>query len=161
VVGKAIGLMPPLLSRLFYTAKLNQFDALFVQREAMMFGPGVFEWLYSTIGRLPMVLDLDDATYVRYISPTYGRLGSLLKFMGKTDNLIKRSSLVVCGNRFIAEYVEGKGTPAVVVPTVVDLEEFRPRKITPEGGTLTVGWIGTHSTFPFLESIRSVLTDLA
>ena len=39
-------------------------DVLFVQREAMMFGPPVMEWLVINLHHCPMVLDLDDATYV-------------------------------------------------------------------------------------------------
>lgn len=132
-----------------------------VQREAMFIGPAVFEWIYAKLGRLPMLLDLDDATYISYRSPTFGRVGSLLKFFGKTDNLIRRASSVSCGNRFIAEYVESKGTRAVIIPTVVDLDEFKPRETNVEAGLPVLGWIGTHSTFPFLESIFPVLEKLA
>jgi glycosyltransferase involved in cell wall biosynthesis len=161
VVGKAGGMALPFLRRLGEVLTARKYDAVIVQREAMLFGPGVVEWLITKIGKRPIVLDLDDATYVPYISPTYGRIGSFLKFFGKTDNLIKRSSVVVCGNRSIARYVESKGTEAVVVPTVVNLKEFTPRSASDSGSTLTLGWIGTHSTFPFLESIFPVLERLA
>ena len=134
-------------------------DLLFVQREAVPVGPAVFEFLYSKLRGIPVVLDLDDATYVRYVSPTYGRLGSALKFFGKTDKLIDRSEVVICGNRFIAEYVEGRGTRAVVIPTVVDTEVFKPTDRNNE--VPVIGWIGTHSTFPFLEKLFPVLRELA
>ena len=74
----------------------GSYDLLFVQREAMPFGPAVFEWIFRKIGRLPIVLDLDDATYVSYVSPRFGKLGSTLKFFGKTDGLIRAASVVVC-----------------------------------------------------------------
>src|SRR5688572_26926520 len=76
IARKAFGLVTPIMRRLLGTFQANQYDLLIVQREAMMFGPGLFEWLYSAFGRLPIVLDLDDATYVRYVSPSFGRLGS-------------------------------------------------------------------------------------
>ena len=148
-----------ILGRMRHTLDARNYDLLFVQREAMPIGPGFFEWVYSRLGRLPMVLDLDDATYVRYVSPTYGRLGSALKFFGKTDKLIDRSEVVICGNRFIAEYVEGRGTGAVVIPTVVDTEVFRP--VERKNEIPVIGWIGTHSTFPFLEKLFPVLRELA
>jgi glycosyltransferase involved in cell wall biosynthesis len=47
-----------------------------------------------------------------------------------------------------------------VIPTVVDTEVFKPPDVTPKGVTLTMGWIGTHSTFPFLASIFPVLEKL-
>lgn len=146
--------------RFFDSITARNFDAVLVQREAMLFGPPIFEWLSKTIGRCPLILDLDDATYIRYISPTYGRLGSALKFFGKTDKLIDWSAAVICGNRFIAEYVEQRNKKAVVVPTVVDTDKFFPwekREVT----IPVIGWIGTHSTFPFLETLFPVFSTLA
>lgn len=142
----------------------HQADALLVQREAMMLGPPVIEWLATKASRCPMVLDLDDATYVSYSSPTYGRLGSWLKWFGKTDRLIGWAKTVTCGNRMIAEYVEGKGGQAVVIPTVVDTKRFCPPPRAARRravGPPVLGWVGTHSTYPYLESILPVLEELA
>lgn len=159
LLKKVFGLISPVIGRLTDTVRIGRYDLILVQREAMNFGPGLFEWLYMKIGRVPMVLDLDDATYVSYTSPTYGKLGSFFKFFGKTDKLIERAAVVICGNRFIAEYVESKGTRAVVIPTVVDTEIFCP--IEKNNDIPVIGWIGTHSTFPFLEKLFPVFQRLA
>jgi glycosyltransferase involved in cell wall biosynthesis len=135
-------------------------DVIFVQREAMLLGPPAIEWLTHRVLRRPMVLDLDDATYVPYTSPTYGRFTKALKFFGKTDYLIRWSRTVVCGNQTIAEYVSSKGGHTEIIPTVVDLEKFRPRE-SREGSVPVLGWVGSHSTFPFLESILPALSELA
>lgn len=156
---KALGMVGPILGRIGELVQARRYDLLFVQREAMMFGPAMFEWVYQKIGNVPMVLDLDDATYVRYISPSHGRSGSLFKFFGKTDNLIRRASAVICGNRFIADHVEEIGTKAVVIPTVVDTDKFRPIEKTND--IPVIGWIGTHSTFPSLEWLVPVFERLA
>jgi glycosyltransferase involved in cell wall biosynthesis len=156
---KAAGIWQPVLHRVKESFSIHNFDLLFVQREAALFGPAFFENLFRAAGKIPMVLDLDDATYVRYVSPTYGRVGSFFKFFGKTDNLIRRARVVTCGNRFIAEYVRKKGTEAVVIPTVVDTEKFLPTEKNNE--VPIIGWIGTHSTFPLLQSIFPVLQKLA
>lgn len=149
----------PVFRRVTEIPKMRRYDVLLVQREAMIFGPAFFEWIFQKFGNLPMVLDLDDATYVSYTSPTYGRLGSFFKFFGKTDKLIKRADVVICGNRFIAEYVEKKGIETVIIPTVVDTDKFVPVERNSE--IPVIGWIGTHSTFPFLQSIFPVLQKLA
>lgn len=138
---------------------VHNYDLLFVQREAMPFGPAVFEWITRNVVRIPMVLDLDDATYVRYTSPSFGRGGSMLKFFGKTDRLIRSAETVICGNRNIAAYVGSLGTKAVVIPTMVDTNEFRP--VQTGNAVPVIGWIGTHSTLPALESIFPVLQQLA
>lgn len=159
LLQKAFGLWKPLYKRISELNKIKEYDLLIVQREAMIFGPAFFEWIFQKAGNIPLILDLDDATYIRYVSPTYGKVGSFFKFFGKTDNLIKRAETVICGNRFIADYVEKKGTKTVVIPTVVDTDKFQP--IEKANDIPVIGWIGTHSTFPLLESIFPVLRRLA
>ena len=105
----AIGLLKSALLRLTDVVRASGADVILVQREAMIFGPPLIEWLTARVLRRPMVLDLDDATYVSYTSPTYGRLGQALKWFSKTDDLIRWASIVTCGNRAIAEYVSSKG----------------------------------------------------
>ena len=156
----AVGLMKSSLKRLSDVIGASRADVIMVQREAMLFGPPLLEWLLTRALKRPMVLDLDDATYVSYTSPTYGRLGQALKWFSKTDDLIRWASVVTCGNRAIAEYVSSKGASARIIPTVVDAEIFHPAPHRPDE-TLVLGWIGTHSTFPYLESIFPVLQDLA
>lgn len=157
---KIFALASSALRRLKVLGMLNRAAVVVVQREAMIFGPPIIEWIAVRVFKRPMVLDLDDATYVSYTSPTYGRLGKTLKWFGKTDDLIRWASVVTCGNRAIAEYAESKGATARVIPTVVDTEVFRPIP-KQAGDKLILGWIGTHSTFPYLKSIFPVLQDLA
>ncbi len=156
----AAGLIKSGLLRLQDLAGATNADVIFVQREAMLVGPPAIEWLTHSVLRRPMVLDLDDATYVPYTSPTYGRFTKALKFFGKTDYLIRWSRTVVCGNQTIAEYVSSKGGHSEIIPTVVDLEKFRPRESRGESVPV-LGWVGSHSTFPFLESILPALAELA
>lgn len=141
-------------------------DLLLVQREAVMFGPPLLEWLDMRRRRCPLVLDLDDATYVRYVSPTYPVLGRLMKWPSKTDTLIRWATVVTCGNERIAAHVAESGTAAVVVPTVVDTDRFHPRPPPAEGagddgGPIVLGWVGSHSTFPYLAGMAPVLAELA
>ena len=156
-----LGLVRATLRRMGEVWQARAADVLLVQREAMMFGPPLIEWLASRVGRCPMVLDLDDATYVSYTSPTYGRLGSALKWFSKTEDLIRWAKVVTCGNRAIAEYVAQKGARAVVIPTVVDTERFRPVGHRNGSEVPVLGWVGTHSTFPFLEMLFPALQELA
>jgi len=157
----ASGLLVSSLRRLLDLKAARAANVILVQREAMMFGPPVIEWLITRWIKRPMILDLDDATYVSYTSPTYGGLGSLLKWFSKTDDLIRWATVVTCGNRGIAEYVSGKGTAARIIPTVVDTNLFKPDPQSLTRNPAVLGWIGTHSTFPYLESIFPVLSELA
>lgn len=159
LLRKSAGMVPRVIARMLLAAELGDYDLIFVQREAMIFGPAFFEWLYQQLEGIPLVLDLDDATYVKYISPVYGKFGSMFKFFGKTDAVIQRSACVVCGNRFIAEHVSAIGSKSVVIPTIVDTDIFKP--VTRDNPVPVIGWIGTHSTYPFLRSLFPVLQKLA
>jgi glycosyltransferase involved in cell wall biosynthesis len=161
MVPNAAGLFRAAVGRLGDIVRAREFDLLLVQREAMLFGPPLVERLSMLLGNCPMVLDLDDATYVSYTSPTYGKLASRLKWFGKTDQLIKYSALVTCGNNSIAQHVTTMGKQASVIPTVVDLDKFQPTPLKTDNGVPVLGWVGTHSTFPYLESIFPVLQELA
>lgn len=157
----AFGLTLAALRRFGDVWHTRKADVLLVQREAMIFGPPVIEWLATKAGGRPMVLDLDDATYVPYTSPTYGRLARTLKWFDKTDDLIRWAKVVTCGNRVIAEYVSSKGGHATVIPTVVDLDRFRPLPLRPTREVPVLGWIGTPSSYPFVEFIFPALQQLA
>lgn len=156
----AIALVKSVLRRLKDVVLLSQTEVVLVQREAMILGPPLIEWLAVKLFKRPMVLDLDDATYVPYTSPTYGKFGRALKWFSKTDDLIRWSSVVTCGNRAIAEYAESNGATTRIIPTVVDTEVFVPKPHLSDG-PVVLGWIGTHSTFPYLQAIFPVLQDLA
>jgi len=161
IAWKALGLAKLSLRRPADVLLAKKADVILVQREAMIFGPPLIEWAATRIFKRPMVLDLDDATYVSYTSPTYGSLGKALKWFSKTDDLIRWATVVTCGNRAIAQYVSGRGAKARIIPTVVDTDVFRPSARDAVREPVVLGWIGTHSTFPYLQSIFGVLEKLA
>jgi len=131
-------------------------DVVFVQREAMLFGPPVIEWLIARVLRRPTILDLDDPSWIAYPSPVYGRLATWLKWPAKTDRLIRWARAVTCGSPYVAEYANG-----IVIPTVVDTRRFRPARPREAPAVPTVGWIGTHSTYVYLERLLPIFERLA
>ena len=160
-VRNVIGLTTAALRRTLDLYAARSADVVFVQREAMLLGPPVCEFVLTRLLGKPMVLDLDDATYVAYASPTYGRLTGFLKCFGKTDDLIRWSRVVVCGNRAIAAHAAALGAKTIVIPTIVDTDRFQPAARSARPGLPVLGWIGSHSTFHYLESIFPALEQLA
>jgi glycosyltransferase involved in cell wall biosynthesis len=159
--GKLLTRLPRLALRtlLRLTTLARRADVVFVQREAMLFGPALVEWFLTRIRHRPLLLDLDDATWIAYSSPIYGRLATLLKVPRKTDRLIRWARVVTCGSPNIASYVAARGAEAVVIPTVADTRLFHPRTAPPPEVPV-VGWIGTHGTYPFLERLLPLFERL-
>jgi glycosyltransferase involved in cell wall biosynthesis len=154
----AIGVLAGIGRRTLDALRLGSYDLVFVQREAALVGPPVFEWLARR--RVPLVLDLDDATYLDRRSDVYGPLVDAAKWPGKARRLIDWADHVVCGNPEIAAYVVGQRIPATVIPTVVDVDRYVPRPSRP-AGDLVIGWIGTHSTFVYFRTLLPALRRLA
>lgn len=157
----AIGLGLAAATRLGQLLSARQWDVVFIQREAALVGPPWFERMISTVFRKPIVLDLDDPLWIHYTSPVYGRLGSRLRCLNKTAELIRRAAHVVCGNEFIAEHVRDMGLAATMLPTIVDTRRFAPKAEPQPGKPPVIGWIGTHTTLPYLEAITPALEKLA
>lgn len=158
VLRTAGGIVAGIARRTRDVLRLGFYDAVFLQREAALVGPPVVEWLAHR--RLPLVLDLDDSTYIERPSDVYGSLAAAVKWRGKTDRLIRWSDHVVCGSPAIAAHVARFGKPTSLLPTIVDVNRVTPRTERAQG-ELVLGWIGTHSTFAYLRTLLPVFRRLA
>jgi glycosyltransferase involved in cell wall biosynthesis len=161
--GRLAGRLPALalrtLARIGAVIGSWRADILLVQREAMLFGPPLIEWIATRVFRRPLLLDLDDATWVSYASPVYGHIATLLKWPSKTNRLIRWASAVACGSPNVATYARSLGASVTLVPTTVDTRVFRPAR-NAVVRLPVVGWIGTHGTYAYLERLFPVLTRL-
>ena len=62
LLSTSLSLTKSVFARIATGVAARNADVIIVQREAMMFGPPVVEWLAARAFKKPMVLDLDDAT---------------------------------------------------------------------------------------------------
>jgi glycosyltransferase involved in cell wall biosynthesis len=148
-----------LLRRTGDVARVHDYDVVLVQREAMLIGPPIVEWLVSTIGAKPIVLDIDDPIWLPEQSLVPGILSKVRRWPGKAHWLLRHATLVICGNHILAEYVRSLGGQARVVPNAVDTGRFRPSARSHSAGAPLVGWIGSHGTYPYLEAILPSLRE--
>ncbi len=132
-------------------------DVVWVQKEALPFAPALVERLVDV--RYPTVFDLDDAWHLRYHEHR-----SMLVRAGlgdKVQRAMRAASVVVAGNRHLADVARAAGAKHVeVIPSVVPHERYTPVR-RPSSDVLRVGWIGSPSTVHYLEDLRPVLEELA
>jgi glycosyltransferase involved in cell wall biosynthesis len=140
--------------------ELGRYDLVFLYREAVPIGPPVVEWIVARRG-IPIVYDFDDAIFLPNVSEA-NRAISFLKNPGRVAQILRRSRRVVVGNEFLAQYARLHNGAVTVIPTAVDTGRFIPRESPPtEGAAPVVGWIGSPTTFPYLEQLADVLRTVA
>lgn len=156
--GKSPALVGAYLRRLSdIVLRARRYDALWVQYEAFPFLPGPLERALS-LARRPYIVDYDDAIFHNY-DLAGGRIRRFL--LGrKLAPLLVGARTCIAGNRYLADYVRHYCPDTVIVPTVVDSTRYVP-SLGRDSGPLRVGWIGSPSTWQYVElllpSIVSVL----
>jgi len=146
------------LNRLLDLARLRRFDRIVVHREAFPLGPPVLEWLLFRSG-IPVVYDFDDAIWQGNSSEANRSL-QFLKCPGKIATIIRVSRRVIAGNGYLRDYALQYNSHVTVIPTPVDTDRLCPASRVP-GGAVTLGWIGSHSSAPYLRALDPVLPSLA
>jgi glycosyltransferase involved in cell wall biosynthesis len=134
--------------RLGTLLRLRSFDMVWVQYEILPYLPGLIELLW-TRSDMPIIVDLDDAIFHMYDDHSRAAVRAMLG--GKMLPLLQRATAITVGNAYLAEYVSAVNPNVTIVPTVVNTEMYRPAR-TPDR-PLTVGWIGSPSTWRYAEQI--------
>lgn len=158
---KAISFLGLTWHRVRELLDVGGYDLVFLYREAIPLGPPIVERLIAARG-IPIVYDFDDAIFLPNVSEA-NRSISFLKAPGRTAELVRRSTRVVAGNSFLGDYARRHNPNVTVIPTAVDTDYFVPRadSAVPPGHDLKVGWIGSPTTFAYLEDLADTLRAVA
>lgn len=137
------------VSRLGDVLASRNYDAIWIQYELFPYIP-LLEGLVARLGGTPIVYDIDDAIFHMYDAHSSTVVRQVLGH--KLRPLMRRAAVCLCGNEYLRDYVAAAGGHPVVVPTVVDTEHFRPSSRA-SGAPFTVGWIGSPSTWRYVEPL--------
>lgn len=137
--------------------RARQFDALWVHCELFPYLPGGFErlaYLYGT----PIVFDYDDAIFHMYDESGRAVVRRLLG--GKLEPLLRRATACCCGNEYLENYAGQFCENTIILPTVVDTDRYVPAA-TRSDRPVTIGWIGSSSTYVLIPPMLPLLRNLA
>lgn len=139
--------------QLFRLSKARSYDLLWIEKELFPQCPAWFEELLSGVG-IPYIVDFDDALFHNYDLGT-----KLLRLLlpKKIDVVMRKASLVICGNEYLASRAWQTGARRVeIVPTVIDLRRYGSVDQTVRE-TLVIGWVGQPSGAKYLKRIAPIL----
>lgn len=143
------------LKRFLLLFTVFKYDKIVIEYELFPYFPAWFEQLFNIVG-IHYIVDYDDAIFHNYNLHPNPWLRKLLG--NKIAKVMKNSKTVVAGNKYLAQYAESAGTKnIVIIPTVIDLQNYKPKE-NYATEKLIIGWIGSPSTFKYLEEIRAELT---
>ncbi|MCC2978181.1 glycosyltransferase family 4 protein [Sphingomonas sp. PL-96] len=150
-------IMAAYLRRVLALLRAQQYDLVWIHKELFPYTPGWFEGLIGRMG-IPVVYDFDDAIFHNY---DLSRRPLVRQLLGRRfEPLLRRVSAVSCGNAYLWDYAARFCPNSVVIPTVVDTDGYRPRSPAPDAGPPVIGWIGSHSTWSYVEPLVPMLEAL-
>jgi glycosyltransferase involved in cell wall biosynthesis len=160
-IRKAAGFASLTLRRINELYSMREYDLVLLYREAIPLGPPIIERSIARLG-IPIVYDFDDAIFLPAVSEA-NRAVSFLKNTQRVSEILTLSQQVTVGNEFLAAYARKFNSHVTVIPTAVDTNRFVPRADPPpaDGRKLVVGWIGSPTTFQYLESLKDILAAVA
>ena len=103
--------------------------------------------------------DLDDALFLGSPAEVNRRFQWAKQEARRCIAYLRRARLVIAGNSFLAGHAQEYAKRVAVVPTCVDPRR-QPARIHAPADVVTVGWIGSRTTSPYLEPVLPVLAAL-
>jgi glycosyltransferase involved in cell wall biosynthesis len=142
------------LHRLRMLLVAHRYDVVWLEKEALPYLPAFIET--TLLGRVPYVVDLDDAWFHRYEAHPSAFVRGLLR--GKIDAVMRRAAIVVAGNDYLAARARSAGATRIeIIPTAIDLARYGDAPRPAEHRAAVVGWIGIPLNVHYLTLIEPAL----
>jgi glycosyltransferase involved in cell wall biosynthesis len=133
-----------------------QYDYIFIHREASPIGPPIFEFILSRIWKKKVIYDFDDAIWIPNTTAE-NKLVKWFKAAWKVQNICRWAHTVVGGNAYLCAFAKQYNQHVRLIPTCVDMERKHNQLKAQEAEKIVIGWTGSHSTMPYLDSLVPVL----
>ncbi|GAB4202962.1 MAG: hypothetical protein Fur0023_09410 [Bacteroidia bacterium] len=138
---------------------LSSYDAIFIYRELHWFGLFTQTLLKKIRKKTPLIIfDFDDAVWINSRNPL---INLIKKPRKKTIAFIQHADKVIAGNAYLAAFAQQYNPHTQIIPTVVDTDYFKPLPdYKHPHSSVTIGWMGSHSTLNHLKTIIPVLKKI-
>jgi glycosyltransferase involved in cell wall biosynthesis len=137
--------------------RANQFDIIFVFREALLTGSSSFERKFGE-STAKVIFDFDDAIWLPNVSAG-NRALQVFKKPSKTESIISYADMVFAGNPYLADFAKQYCSNVNVIPTTIDTT-YHIRKTENSNDRICIGWTGTQTTMKYLEVLKPIFIEL-
>jgi glycosyltransferase involved in cell wall biosynthesis len=133
--------------------EIGNYDVVFMQRKR----PHALSLHFLLQRAKKLVYDFDDAVMYRSANASSPYSATRERRFAR---IVKAVDHVIAGNTFLGEQARRYANHVTVIPTTIDLKKYTPKSYAKKKKKITIGWIGSSSTLPYLEHIRGVLEEL-
>lgn len=141
--------------RKFDLKRANEYDIIFIVREALMFGLTKFEVGFSK-SRAKVIFDFDDAIWLNDTSVA-NQMFAWMKNPSKIKRSIAHADLIFAGNQYLADFAKRYNPQVQIVPTTVDTDVYvgKPKSLSRD--QIVIGWSGSLTTIKHFDYAVPVL----
>jgi glycosyltransferase involved in cell wall biosynthesis len=156
-IGKLLIFIKSWIRRLKDVGRADDFNYIFIQREAFMTGSTYFEKKFAK-SKAKLIFDFDDSIWLEDKNEANSKL-AFLKKPAKTAEIIHHCDTIVAGNNFLADYGRQYNKNVVIIPTTIDTDLYQPRPVV-DSSKIVIGWSGSFTTIKHFESAIEALTEI-
>jgi glycosyltransferase involved in cell wall biosynthesis len=150
------------LLRALDLALIPRYDAVVIHREAFpFFCPAVEKMVQRRHSKV--IFSFDDAIHIGHQDTQKEKYSWIykLKYGSGVNEVLGRSAHVIVGSKTLAEHALQFHSRVSIIPTVVDLDRYTYQARHARNDALTIGWVGSRSTSPYLLEIEPALRRLS
>lgn len=137
------------LKRIFVL--INSSKNLLIEYEALPYLPYFIEKLF--LKNKKYILNFDDNVWVNYEKKQFLKT--------KFDNLVKNANGIIVANEFLEKKVLKLNNNIIKIPTVIDIDSYKINDDINKFDIFTLVWIGSPSTYKYIESHAHVFQKLS
>ena len=135
-----------------------EFDVVVLEKEVFPYAPYGIERLLKS-GQTKLVTLYDDAVHAYYARHPSRFVWALC--YKKIERIVRLSDRIIVWNEYLGEYSRRINPNVSVVNTGIDLRRYCVRSYTAHTPKpVVIGWIGTPSSFPYLQKLENVFREL-
>ena len=144
-------------TRISNMVKRNDFDIVFIHREALFTPSTYFEKKFAN-SNAKVIVDFDDAIWLPNVSAGNKAL-QIFKKPQKSDEVFGYADMIFAGNQYLADYASQFCNNVKIVPTTIDTNyHFRTKWENKK--KICIGWTGTQTTLKYLDFLQPVFVRL-
>lgn len=135
-------------------SELKDYNIVFVQKKRLWH----WQLWYLKRKHIKIIYDFDDA--VMYKSPVDGG-GRSFKRQWTFARMVKYSDYIIAGNQYLKSKAMVYNKNIVIIPTSIDTDKYTIKDYNKSKEKVTIGWIGSKSSLPFLKELIPAFDQLA